>query len=485
MTQRAPLVVILGATACGKSRLAIEIAQRFKGQIISADSMQVYKGLDIVTNKVTDEEQQQAQHHMINFLDPMSRYSVIDFRNKSLDIINSVHKQQELPIIVGGTNYYIESILWKSFILGPTLKSAKRNFEEPVDSNLTDNNDTLIDSEAKMLGTSALKTRHLPEDLEDVDKFFSKPIYNDGFAHVDSASLWRILEKVDPQSAHIFHPHDKRRIIRSLQVIQESKKNYSQVLEDVNRSDHGDKASLGGPLRYDATLVIWLHCDNDILDKFLDERVDKMLDRGLLAELENFHDDYNKQRLIDGQEPEYDKGVFQTIGFKEFHNYLILDPDVKASHKGNEILRKAIERMKISTRQYARRQLKWIRRRFLQSGTRDLPPLFKLNTAFDEEVWLKQVQKPAFDIVARFIDNQEITGDLLAYKKEPEKQETTNAPGKYHCEVCDRTFIGSYCIDTHLKSRMHQKRLGQSKRRKTAYDTTVKAGTNIDIECSP
>lgn len=464
MTRNAPLIVVLGATACGKSRLAIEIARRFRGEIISADSMQVYKGLDIVTNKVTEEEQQQARHHMINLQDPLSRYSVIDFRNKSLDLINSLHKRNLLPIIVGGTNYYIESLLWKGFILGPTLESAKRDFENP-DSLDGRQSDTLIDSEAKLLGKQAAETLHAPEDLEDIEKFFSKPIYNAGFANVDSQKLWQILEKVDPKSAHIFHPHDKRRIIRSLQVFQERKRNYSDLLEGINKSDRsGEKISLGGPLRYEETLVIWLQCDNDLLDNVLDERIDKMLNRGLLAELENFHNDYNKQRMKEGKKPEYDKGIFQTIGFKEFHDYFMLDPDTRASQGGNEVLKSAIVRMKISTRQYARRQLKWVRRRFLQSGTRDLPMMFKLHTAFDETDWLERVQKPALDIVSCFMNNSNFTDDLLALKTEPEKQELINMPGKYHCEACDRIFIGSVNINAHLKSKMHHKNIARSKR---------------------
>lgn len=464
MAQRAPLVVVLGATACGKSKLAIELARRFRGEIISADSMQVYKGLDIVTNKVTEEEQKHAPHHMINFLDPMSRYSVIDFRNKSLDLINNLHRRQLLPIVVGGTNYYIESLLWKSFILGPTIGSAKRQFEVPEDIGDDSCCETMIDSEAKLLVSE--ESLHTPEDLKDADKFLSKRIYNDAFANVNGEILWQLLEKVDPDSAHRFHPNDKRRIIRSLQVIQEKKMNYSELLKEKNISGDGERASLGGPLRYDATLVIWLNSDSSTLNKVMDERVDAMLERGLLAELEKFHDDYNRRRLIEGKQPEYDKGIYQTIGFKEFHNYLMLDSDKKHSDEGRDILNQAIELMKISTRQYAKRQLKWIRRRFLQSGTRDLPPLFKLDTSYDEQGWLENVQKPAFDIVSSFLeDHNRFPDNLLTYKKEPEKQEMVNAPAKYNCEVCSRLFIGTHYINEHLNSRMHQKNQAKLKRR--------------------
>ncbi|KAG8171578.1 hypothetical protein JTE90_019437, partial [Oedothorax gibbosus] len=86
MLSQTPVVVVLGCTGTGKSKLAIELAKRFNGEIISADSMQVYKGLDIITNKVTEDELQEAVHHCINSEDPLDRYTVVDFRNKTLPI---------------------------------------------------------------------------------------------------------------------------------------------------------------------------------------------------------------------------------------------------------------------------------------------------------------------------------------------------------------------------------------------------------------
>ncbi|XP_012945509.2 tRNA dimethylallyltransferase [Aplysia californica] len=110
---RLPLVVVLGATGAGKSKLALEIAKLFNGEIISADSMQIYKGLDIITNKVTEEEQRECKHHMISYLDAdYKHYTVVDFRNAAQPIIEDLLSQRKLPVIVGGTNYYIESLLW-------------------------------------------------------------------------------------------------------------------------------------------------------------------------------------------------------------------------------------------------------------------------------------------------------------------------------------------------------------------------------------
>ncbi|TMS18103.1 tRNA dimethylallyltransferase [Larimichthys crocea] len=95
------LVVILGATGTGKSKLAIEIGKRLQGEIISADSMQVYQGLDIITNKVTAEERAQCRHHMISFVDPLvSSYTVVDFRNKALSLISFSWKRKEICYVL-------------------------------------------------------------------------------------------------------------------------------------------------------------------------------------------------------------------------------------------------------------------------------------------------------------------------------------------------------------------------------------------------
>ena len=87
MKRSVPIVVVLGATGAGKSKLALEVAQKFGGEIISADAMQMYKGLDIVTNKVTSDEQKLVKHHMIDFLDPLLKSSVVDFRNQVLILL--------------------------------------------------------------------------------------------------------------------------------------------------------------------------------------------------------------------------------------------------------------------------------------------------------------------------------------------------------------------------------------------------------------
>ncbi|CAB3987397.1 tRNA dimethylallyltransferase, mitochondrial-like [Paramuricea clavata] len=110
------IIVILGCTGTGKSKLSIEIGRRIGGEIISADSMQVYKGLDIITNKVTLEEQAIIPHHLLDFVETNEKFSVVEFKTIALNVISDNITGQKVPIIVGGTNYYIESLLWEKLI---------------------------------------------------------------------------------------------------------------------------------------------------------------------------------------------------------------------------------------------------------------------------------------------------------------------------------------------------------------------------------
>lgn len=249
------MVVILGATGTGKSKLAIELGQRLQGEIISADSMQVYHGLDIITNKVTVEERAQCRHHMISFVDPLvSTYTVVEFRNKALALIEDMHSRNKLPIVVGGTNYYIESLLWKVLLDTGDNEDSSDGGDEVLNRKL----------ELEKLG---------------------------------GAELHKRLMEVDPKMAAMLHPNDKRKIARSLQVHQDTGVPHSVWLEEQRRQEGG--GGLGGPLRYSDPCIVWLHADMEALNTRLDARVDEMLAAGLIGELKDFHVRFNKKKVQD------------------------------------------------------------------------------------------------------------------------------------------------------------------------------------------
>ncbi|XP_039284741.1 tRNA dimethylallyltransferase [Nilaparvata lugens] len=130
MNRCVPIIVILGGTGTGKSKLGIQIAKRIGGEIISADSMQVYKGLNILTNKVTEEEKDGVVHHLLDFVEPPRTYTVVDFRNEALPIMDRLLEQKRSPVIVGGTNYYIESLLWKVLVADKTKENSTYESKE-------------------------------------------------------------------------------------------------------------------------------------------------------------------------------------------------------------------------------------------------------------------------------------------------------------------------------------------------------------------
>ncbi|XP_048057246.1 tRNA dimethylallyltransferase isoform X2 [Megalobrama amblycephala] len=411
------LVVILGATGTGKSKLAIEIGKRLNGEIISADSMQVYKGLDIITNKVTEEEQAQCRHHMISFVDPLvSGYTVVDFRNKALSLIEDMHRRKKLPIIVGGTNYYIESILWN--VLIDTGGS---------------------DTESEKAGA--------PESKVELEK-------------LGGPELHRRLKEVDPDMAALLHPHDARKIARSLQVYMDTGVLHSQLLEEQRGQDGGD--CLGGPLRFQDPCIFWLHYKMNALDERLDKRVDQMLSLGLIDELRDFHLRFNEKKIKESSQ-DYQHGIFQSIGFKEFHEYLTASEDISQEER-DKLKIKGVESLKQATRRYARKQNKWVRNRFLKRPASNVPPVYGLDVT-DVTNWETTVLTPALKIL-----------DCLQKGEQPSTQpirtegvESRNKRSHHMCDLCEKVIIGDLEWTAHQKSKNH---LYQVRKRRKAEQAT-------------
>ncbi|KAL7382750.1 hypothetical protein ABVT39_027279 [Epinephelus coioides] len=415
------LVVILGATGTGKSKLAIELGRRLQGEIISADSMQVYQGLDIITNKVTAEERAQCRHHMISFVDPLvSSYTVVDFRNKALALISftgnksvssltrsdidDMHSRNKLPVVVGGTNYYIESLLWR------VLLDTGRENEEPADG-----------------GDGA------PDRKLELEK-------------MGGAELHKRLAEVDPKMAAMLHPNDKRKIARSLQIHEETGVPHSHWLEEQRGQQGGDE--LGGPLRYPDPCIFWLHADMDALDKRLDARVDEMLSAGLIDELRDFHVRYNQQKVQDDSQ-NYQHGIFQSIGFKEFHDYLTA-PESSTQQEKDVLRDKGIEALKIATRRYARKQNKWVRNRFLKRPGDNVPLVFGLDVT-DVSRWEETVLNPALQILGSLRKGEEPAIQPIRVQG----AEQRNKRSHHTCDLCDKVIIGDLEWTAHLKSKKH------------------------------
>lgn len=278
-----PLVVILGPTAVGKTDISIEIAKKINGEIISADSMQVYKHMNIGTAKPKIEEMQGIQHYLIDEIEPDEEFNVAIFQKKSSQYISNILNNNKLPIVVGGTGLYIDSLVY------------------PLD--FTD-------------GVSNWEYRNKLNEIAE----------NSGNEH-----LHNLLYKIDPESASNIHPNNRKKVIRALEVYEETGKTMSYF---KNRSQ-----SKESPYNL---LMIGVNMERQLLYERINKRIDIMLEDGLINEVKKILDmGYNKNLIS-----------MQGLGYKEIIKYL----------EGEYTLEEAIYILKRDTRRFAKRQLTWFRR---------------------------------------------------------------------------------------------------------------------------
>jgi len=281
MQQKEKLVVIVGPTAVGKTELSLQLAGHFQGEIISGDSMQVYRGMDIGTAKATPEERAMVPHHLIDIIDPDEEYSVALFQSAATRLITEINQRGHLPFIVGGTGLYIESV------------THRFQFAE---------------------------AEHDPELRERLQRLAE----TEG---VDA--LHRQLAEFDPITANRLHPNDVKRVIRAIEIYR---------LTGHKMSDYQHRAAHSP---YDL-VMIGLSMDRDVLYQRINERVDKMIEAGLVEEV---------RLLLDrGYQPGLTS--MQGLGYKELVPYLY----------GEITLEQAINDIKQRTRHFAKRQLSWFRR---------------------------------------------------------------------------------------------------------------------------
>ncbi|KAF6199898.1 hypothetical protein GE061_006196 [Apolygus lucorum] len=531
MWNRVPLVVILGPTGVGKSKLSLELAKRFSGEIISADSMQVYKGLDVITNKVTDEERAVAPHHLLDFLDPLKKFTVVHFRNKALPIIRDLQAEKKLPIVVGGTHYYIESLLWDILVededATPTdnkcdAVTARANIDELKGwldyvfdfkaqkmSALTENSKLEFENKITEIAkwstvcikdaTESLKSIQQSAGDGSIERLCDTIAGDISRIRLDVRDLLGIvrselslrvegemksaqeeinkklhskLEEVDPETAGVLHHNSRRKILRALQIHASKGVTQSQLV-NVQRSKDGG-SSHGGPLRFKDAILFWICCKEDVLDKRLDDRVDDMMKRGLVGELLNFHKKYNEDRLKNtDSSAAYTLGIFQSIGFKEFHAYLTLPEEERETELGQKLLNEGVIALKAVTRRYARKQIKWIKNRFIKTKDREVPDIYSLD-ATDLNEWDENVLNPALQVMGSCL---ELEGYSPSLKPLPREDPVGSAVQRNHCAVCDRIFMDTLQWSVHLKSNKHRRMLAKRKRqesREEAEETTTK-----------
>lgn len=229
MKNKEKLVVLIGPTAVGKTRLSIELAKKYNGEIISGDSMQIYKEMDIGTAKIKHHEMEGIPHHLIDIKEPDEGFSVAEFQELVREKISEITVRGKLPIIVGGTGLYIQSVIYDyQFSDAPSDEAIRKELEK----------------RAALEGNEKL--------------------------HFE-------LQQVDPRSAEKIHPNNIRRVIRALEVYHFTGKTISEYQDKQDPE-----------LIYE-TVIIGLTMDREILYERINKRVDLMIDEGLLSEVEKFY----------------------------------------------------------------------------------------------------------------------------------------------------------------------------------------------------
>lgn len=272
------LIVVSGPTACGKTSLGIKIAKAFGGEVISADSMQIYRGIPIATAQPDAAEQDGVPHRLMGFLDVGTPFSVAEYCDLAHQNIAEVWEAGKLPIMVGGTGLYVDSV-------ADDIKFSAH-------------------------GSTEIRWRLQKEWQE-----------------IGADAMYERLLKVDPVAAEKIEKENMRRVIRALEVYEATGIPFSRHVELSRQT----------PSRYDVVRLNIAFLDREKLYKRINDRVDRMLENGILEEALAFRDKTAKS------------GAGQAIGHKELYPYI----------DGEISLEEAAENLKRATRRYAKRQMTW------------------------------------------------------------------------------------------------------------------------------
>ena len=277
------VVVICGPTASGKTALSIELAKRINGEIVSADSMQIYDEMNIGTAKPDQEEMQGIKHYLIGNIKPTNRYSVSEFKKDAISAIKEIISKGKMPIVVGGTGLYVNSLVY-----GIDYPEIQTNLE-------------------------------YRKELERI---------------VEEKGLQYLFEKaveIDKEAMKNISPNDKKRILRVLEIYKETGKTKTELERESRKN--------GIPYDYK---IFAINMPREILYDRINRRVDIMIEKGLIDEVSSLYEKYGESMLTS----------MQAIGYKEVVEFL----------KGNCTKEEMIEKIKMETRRYAKRQLTWFRK---------------------------------------------------------------------------------------------------------------------------
>lgn len=406
--------------------------------------MQLYRGLPIITNKIPVQEQQGIPHHLLGTISLDSiPWDVTEFKKKAQDVMQEIRSRGKLPILVGGTTYYVDALLFEGAVLDEVQQDSSLSFpilEEPTEVILQE------------------------------------------------------LKRVDPVMAERWHPKDRRKIQRSLEIYLQTGRPASELYAEQAENKTAAQLlsqSSGEPWE---NLLFWVFSERQVLCDRLDNRVDKMLDGGLLSEVREIND-FKREKATSGQILDMTKGIWQSIGFKQFEPYCNADANDPAL---DSLKQAALEDMKTATRRYANSQTKWIRLkqipRLKERGPDAVKSLYIMDST-NVARFQQDVVEPAAQVVSQFLegitmreptDMSKLASQMLPLVLDPPPKET---PRQRTCEVCQTTLVTDEAWNRHVKGTAHRRVL--KKKKKLAVvpvsDGDVKtdnAGDTSDVDIS-
>ena len=278
------VLCVVGPTATGKTKMGVELCKRFRGEVVSVDSMQIYRGMTVGTAAPTAEEMEGIPHHMIAVADPAESWSAARYVQQADKCVQDIIARGKLPVLVGGTGLWLDAL-----VRGTDFAEGAQGDEMRL----------------------SLQKRMAEEGAQ---------------------TLLEELRSIDPAAAEKLHLRDEKRILRALEV-------YCTTGETITAHDARTKSR---PPRYDALYIGLMYSDREALRSRIDQRVDRMVEQGLVQEV--------KDLLQSGLPRE--ATALQAIGYKQF----------LAVAEGNATVAEAIAEIKLRSRQYAKRQMTWLRR---------------------------------------------------------------------------------------------------------------------------
>lgn len=270
------VICIVGPTAIGKTKLAIELAKYFNSEIINGDAIQVYQEINIISAKPTFEEQAGIKHHLLDYLQIDQPLDVALFKQQATYLIKKLNQENKIPILVGGSGLYLKSLLY--------------------DYNLKD-----------------IKGRKDDNNLK--------------YLELNNDELFKYLEKIDYQASLKLHPNNRKRVLRAIEIYENNQLSKSEFI--ALQKKHFD---------FDV-IIIGLNLNRELLYERINQRVEHMIDNGMIDEVKYLYDKYH----------EFKYQPLQAIGYPELVDYF----------ENKVTLTEAIEKIKRNSRRYAKKQITW------------------------------------------------------------------------------------------------------------------------------